>query len=493
MSAPAPAPRAAVFDTSTNKFTDYELVFASCEAPAATDGYQSSDFQIRGRIKVAQPTDIDLTDMHSMLSNAGERPVASANWTDLRFHLSMGSPCGTNDDGSQYWCQNTQTGRSVYEKYEAVGCAKAMENSGEVSMCFNDGTLKSAYPSSGGGSYQGVRPACKSRLQTYVLSAPRYYRAYKLCDDDACSGTHDCKESGPTNNVNFYTCKVGSTRSDGTPGCAYKDRAVQGYLHVWSAEQGAHLWSYPAYHYQEEWDQPFPPSMPPPPPSPPPEEAVAYIPEFPDGTEVWKEEYTSDDKKYTVRRTHGRLVRVRQNSMRLCDMPGTYTVENSGRKTVSFEVDVVGACDGTLKVREGLEAKEIFSVSREHLDRYLSPERPQYAVLTNGQSGGAQYRLPVQTEYWQLIELDCVYNTTTWACVPDKAFAATHIAKGTEIVGRYNEYVYGESSGSIPSPSLDCSVLLSPCCSPPAALPLAALPLLLSRRCIASSCCCSRR
>ena len=342
-----------IFDSTTNKFTDYELVFASCEPDASSsDGsYQSSSFQIRGRIRVAEPSsDIDLTDMHGMLPNSADRAVTASNWTDLRFHLSMGVPCGTDQDGNPSWCSSTQTGRSIYEKYEAVGCAKAMENGGEVSMCFNDATLKSSFPSSGGSMYQGVRPACKSRLQTFLLSSPRYYRAYKLCDDDACSGTHDCKESGPTNNVNFYTCKQGATRSDGTPGCSYKDRAVQGYLYVWNAENGAHLWSYPAHHHQEDWEAPFPPSMPPPPPSPPPEEAVAYIPDFPDGTEVWKEEYTSDDKKYTVRRVHGRLVRVLQNSMRLCDMPGTYTVDNSGQTTVSFEVDVVGGCDGSLKV-----------------------------------------------------------------------------------------------------------------------------------------------
>ena len=36
------------------------------------------------------------------------------------------------------------------------------------------------------------------------------YRAYKLCDDDKCSGKHDCQESGPTNSVNIYQCKEGT-------------------------------------------------------------------------------------------------------------------------------------------------------------------------------------------------------------------------------------------------------------------------------------------
>ena len=76
---------------------------------------------------------------------------------------------------------------------------------------------------------------------------------------------------------------------------------------------------------------------------------------------------------------------------------------------ISFEFTNPGEgeseCDGTLRTRDGVNMGPTFLVTREHLELGLSPEKQQFAVLTNGRSGGASYRLPVATEYWAFMKL----------------------------------------------------------------------------------------
>ena len=103
-----------------------------------------------------------------------------ANWTDMTMIMMNEGPMGFSQ----------QVGRSIYEKHEAVGCAKATgENSGDlISMCFGTETLllnRETYDNSGN---RVNNEFCKSRRGTYTVAEPMHFRAYKLCDDAACSG-----------------------------------------------------------------------------------------------------------------------------------------------------------------------------------------------------------------------------------------------------------------------------------------------------------------
>ena len=139
----------------------------------------------------------------------------------------------------------------------------------------------------------------------------------------------------------------------------------------------------------------------------------AAVPQFPDGTRVWKERFTADDQLYQVRRFPGRLVHVMQDSMRLCDMPGTYSVQGGGghtsqnAPTVSFEATTMGQCEGQLHARNGINLGPPFAITREHIGGQgdTRPGAPKFAVLSNGAAGGAQYRMPVEAETWQHIML----------------------------------------------------------------------------------------
>ena len=239
---------------------------------------------------------------------------------------------------------------------------------------------------------------CKSRTAIFTLSEVQQYRAYKLCDDDKCSGKHDCQESGPFNSVNIYQCKEGTDtkcRLRLRPALSKRLRlcvrrlARCRALRVWCLRRARRA-SHSARHRRRRR----------------PRKSPRTFPLSPDGTQVWKEDYGSDDKLYTVRRSSGTLTRVTQNQIRLCDMPGTYTVGNSKSVAVSYEQTTAGECPGSLKIRNSVDVGPVFTVSREHVDRDLSPEKAQYALLTNGQAGGAAYRLPVSTEYWQVVKLE---------------------------------------------------------------------------------------
>ena len=123
-----------------------------------------------------------------------------SNWTDMRFMMRT-----TNGP--------LQMGRSIYEKHEAVGCAKALDDPNVQSMCFGSETLLSnletdggSAPDSSGNTNAGPtnNEFCKSRRAAYTIADPMQFRAYKLCDDTSCSGgcavehvlrVHTCRRS----------------------------------------------------------------------------------------------------------------------------------------------------------------------------------------------------------------------------------------------------------------------------------------------------------
>ena len=400
---------------------------------------------MRGRINVKDASDLELSTMHAMLPNAASTTVTPANWTDLEFRMV------TTDQYGDIPAQ----GRSVYEKVAAVGCAKAAQGDSTQDICFDGATVRTVVTKLGGAptstdgstatsTVETPSEMCKSRSLAFTLTETKAYRAYKLCDTPECAGTHDCQESGPVNNVNIYLCKPNLPESS-TPGCQPNDRKLEGYMYVYSANEGAQLHTYQPYIYSD-YDPSKPEGSPPPPPpspspSPPPSEAAAFVPEFPDGTKVWKENYGSDDKEYTIRRTPGRLVRVKQDALRLCDMPGTYTVGEQKSVQVSFEVDAVGKCAGALRKRDGVNVGLPFTLGREHLDRNLSPLKPQFAVLTNGRGGGASYRLPVTTEYWQLVKVDTPWLGAQGYSASNAFFAASPVPLGTPLTFKSKDWV----------------------------------------------------
>ena len=448
---------------------------------------------------------MDLTQLHTLIPGHADKQIDPTNWTDLKFYMKVNEPYGetivqgrtvyereaavgcakaSEPSGPVEICFDAETvltnktdvvpvtdgqvsstppsvsvrrnlqqdmrqqDRQQQGLQQALSLAiprntklqtlahRRLQGQARRALQSNEGDGSSTAGSDGDNQQlrQVKTSTCKSRTAIFTLSEVQQYRAYKLCDDDKCSGEHDCQESGPTNSVNIYQCKEGT--DTGGAGCDYDQRSQNGYVYVFDASRGAELYVYGAYGGPDDA------SPPPPPPSPPPEKVTAYIPPFPDGTQVWKEDYGGDDKLYTVRRSSGTLTRVTQNQIRLCDMPGTYTVGNSKSVAVSYEQTTAGECPGSLKIRNGVDVGPVFTVSREHVDRDLSPEKAQYALLTNGQAGGAAYRLPVSTEYWQVVKLE---EEGSWPqrSRPDKYFRNDAVPKDSSLTATSWSWVDG--------------------------------------------------
>ena len=424
-----------VFDNVTNKFTDYEMLFSNCQP------FGEMEYGIKGRVSASTPQGLDLSKMHTLLDNHEAREVLASNWTDLQFHLVTGFQNAPHQS----------QGRSVYETTEGVGCAKAREShGGGVDMCFTKSSVKQVVvPVDNGGSAptypapsappSDIDPSnmCKSRERKVTVAEPRAFRAYKLCDDDKCSGKDDCSESGPENNVRLYTCMDGK---EGSEGCLWTGRREEAVMYVWSPDVGAQISVQPGSGLKNEMKTA-------PPPPPPPFRVVNTIPpkpKWPDGTVAWKEDLGKGDKQYKLRRQNGRLVHVLQKAILLCELPGIFELEKASVRglKLSFQPTAAGACEGSLHRYQGLAASTELVLSREHLNKHVNTAR---SFDMNGQyitigSSGTTYRIPVSTETWHTLVLptttsysscsqgQCTMTTTK----PTHAFQSP-VPKGTVI------------------------------------------------------------
>ena len=166
-------------------FTDYDVFFASCTEPTTGTVFEEREPQAAPDLAPGQA----LADIqYEAFGQINVRQPGTTLDVDFELAQYFGSMIGVK----------TKQGRSIFELDGSAG-SSATCNSGMAGFeSFNEAAIKTEGGGGGGTSpenpYGDGSPGCKDRAIPFILADPSRYKAYKLCDDEACSGAGVCAE-----------------------------------------------------------------------------------------------------------------------------------------------------------------------------------------------------------------------------------------------------------------------------------------------------------